>query len=139
MGYWTIALCLIGFGFLAAFSIGTPFLFVGVALVILGPVRRRPLFFWPPFAAVIAFNVAYWAVAPAYCTATSEVTQAGVAAATMTTACSSLLGIPYVGADVYDPPNEPALAAGIAAAVIAFLVALMTVVIHARSAGRDHS
>lgn len=131
MGYWVIALVLIGFGFLAAFSIGTPFIVVGVALVVLGPVRRRSALFWPAFSAVIAGNVAYWAVVPAYCTATSEVTQAGATAGATTTVCSSLLGIVYPGVDTYAPSSGPATVAAVAAAAIAFVAALVAVTIRA--------
>jgi hypothetical protein len=68
--YWVTSLTLIVFGVLAMFSIGRPFLMVGVAMVILGPFRQRPAWFWPPLAAVIAYNVGYWAVARLSWTAT---------------------------------------------------------------------
>lgn len=136
MGYWTVALGLVAFGFVTGFSIGAPFLLIGMALLALGPVRRRPAFFWPPLAAVIAGNAAYWAVVPAYCTATSEVTQAGAVAGSTTTICSSLLGIPYAGAGIDNPPNGPAAAAGVAAAIVAFLVMLATILVRARQARR---
>ncbi len=136
MGYWIVALGLVAFGFVTGFSIGAPFFLIGIALLALGPVRRRPAFFWPPVAAVIAGNVAYWAVVPFSCTATSEVTPAGVTADSTMTVCSSLLGTVYAGAGVYNPPNGPAAAAGVAAAILAFLVAVAAVAVRARTARR---
>ena len=74
MGYWIASLGLIAFGFLGALSIGRPFFLVGLAMLVLGPVRRHPALFWPPLLAVVAYNVGYWAVAPLYCTATGLLT-----------------------------------------------------------------
>jgi hypothetical protein len=37
--YWALAIALIGFGVVAIFSIGLPFLALGLALVVLAPVR----------------------------------------------------------------------------------------------------
>jgi hypothetical protein len=68
MAYWITSLGLIAFGFLGMFSIGRPFFLVGLAMLVLGPVRRRPMIFWPSLLAVVAYNVGYWAVAPLHCT-----------------------------------------------------------------------
>ena len=57
MGYWITSLALIAFGFLGAFSIGRPFFLVGLSMLVLGPLRRRPALFWPPLLAVVACNV----------------------------------------------------------------------------------
>jgi hypothetical protein len=71
VAYWALSLVLIGFGFLASFSIGQPFLLIGLAMLLLGACRHRPLVFWPPMLAVIAYDIAYWAVAPLGCTWTT--------------------------------------------------------------------
>ena len=126
MGYWVASIGLIAFGVVAMFSIGRPFLLVGLAMLILGPLRRRPVLFWPPLAAVIAYNVGYWAVAPLYCTATEA------AGGTSTTACSSLIGIGYSGSGIYNPSLDPANQAGLVLAAIAFVVVLATMLWQAR-------
>ena len=118
MGYWITSIALIAFGLVGTFSIGRPFLLVGLALLVLGPVRRRPVLFWPPLVAVIAYNVGYWAVVPLYCTATE------VVGGTSTTACSSLIGIRYSGSGIYNPSLEPANLVALLLAAIAFLVVL---------------
>ena len=95
MGYWIASVSLIAFGFLAMFSIGRPFFLVGVAMLVLGPLRSRPVLFWPPMVAVIAYNVGYWVVAPIYCTATQDAVGAS-------TTCLSLIGMGYEGATADD-------------------------------------
>jgi hypothetical protein len=128
VGYWAASIGLIAFGVVAMFSIGRPFLLVGLAMLILGPLRRRPVLFWPPLAAVIAYNVGYWAVAPLTCTATEA------AGGTSTTTCSSLIGIGYSGSGIYNPSLDPANQAGLVLAVIAFVVVLATLLWQRRRA-----
>lgn len=128
MGYWVTSLGLMAFGVVAMFSIGRPFFLVGLAMLVLGPLRSRPTLYWPPLAAVIAYNAGWWAVAPMYCTATQAV---GGAARTT---CSSLTGITYSGSGTYNPSLEPANQAGLLLAVIAFLVVLAVVLWRARAA-----
>ncbi len=118
MGYWVASVSLIAFGVVATFSIGRPFLLVGLAMLILGPLRRRPVLFWPPLVAVIAYNVGYWAFVPLYCTATET------AGGTSTTICSSLVGIGYSGSGIYNPSLDPAEYAGLLLAAVAFVVVL---------------
>lgn len=118
MSYWAASLGLIAFGVVAMFSIGRPFLLVGLALLLLGPLRSRPVLFWPPLVAVIAYNVGFWAIAPLSCTATEA------AGGTSTTTCSSLIGIGYSGSGIYNPSLDPANQAGLGLAVIAFILAL---------------
>ena len=118
MGYWVASIGLIAFGVVAMFSIGRPFLLVGLAMLVLGPLRSRPVLFWPPLVAVIAYNVGYWAVAPLYCTATEA------AGGTSTTTCSSLIGTGYSGSGIYNPSLDPANQAGLLLAGIAFVVVL---------------
>ncbi len=118
MGYWVASIGLMAIGVVAMFSIGRPFLLVGLAMLILGPLRRRPVLFWPPLVAVIAYNVGYWAVVPRYCTATET------AGGRSTTTCSSLIGIGYSGSDIYNPSLDPANHAGLLLAAVAFVVVL---------------
>jgi hypothetical protein len=127
MGYWITSLGLIAFGFVGMFSIGRPFLLVGLAMLVLGPVRRRPMIFWPPLLAVVAYNVGYWAVAPLYCTATEAV--GGLS----TTVCSSVLGINYSGSGLYNPSLDPANMAGLLLAAVAFAVVLASIILKRRS------
>jgi len=127
MGYWITSLGLIAFGFLGALSIGRPFFLVGLAMLVLGPVRRRPTLFWPPLLAVVAYNVGYWAVAPLYCTATEAV--GGLS----TTVCSSVLGINYSGSGLYNPSPDPANVAGLLLAAVTFVVVLAAIILKRRS------
>jgi hypothetical protein len=73
MGYWIASFALISFGIVGAMSIGRPFLMIGVAMLLLGRVRRRTLLFWPPMLGLIAYNIAYWAIAPYSCSITGTV------------------------------------------------------------------
>lgn len=127
--YLVTGLSLVVFGVLAMFSIGRPFFLVGLAMLILGPLRSRPALFWPPLAAVVAYNVGWWAVAPLSCTATET-----VGATSGRTICSSLLGIDYSGSGIYNPSLDPANQAGLAFAAIAFVVVLAATLWHGRRA-----
>ena len=127
MGYWITSLGLIAFGFVGMFSIGRPFFLVGFAMLILGPVRRRPTLYWPPLVAVVAYNVGYWAVAPLYCTATEAL------GGPSTTVCSSVLGINYSGSGLYNPSLDPANMAGLLLAGVAFVVVLVAIILKRRS------
>jgi hypothetical protein len=124
MAYWITSLALIIFGFLGSLSIGQPFLLVGLAMLVLGPFRGRPLVFWPPLLAVIAYNVAYFAVAPFYCSAGSTMggTSTSTAGGTSTTVCSSLVGLRYSGEGIYNPSLVPAIVVGLVAAGLVALV-----------------
>jgi hypothetical protein len=134
MGYWITTFGLITFGFLAMLSIGRPFLLVGLALLLLRPFRNRPAAFWPPLAAIIAWNVAFMAIAPMSCVATQrvDVDSSGES----TTVCSSLTGIVYSGRGVYNPPMDPANQAALLVAVFAFVVVLASILAIQRSRNR---
>lgn len=125
MTYWIVAVALIVFGFITGFSIGQPFLLVGLVMLGLGPVRNRPIVFWPPLLGVIAFNVVYWAIAPFSCTAGFLLDSSGGGTATGTV-CTSLLGLRYGGEGIVNPSLVPAIAVGLGAGV---LVALLTSVV----------
>jgi hypothetical protein len=111
--YWIAAVALVAFGFLGGFSIGGPFLMLGLAMLVVGPFRQRPLVFWPVIAGVVAFNVGYWAVTPLVCTTTAQL------GGDASTVCTNLLGIRYAGGAEYNPSLVPARIAGLAAAVTA--------------------
>jgi hypothetical protein len=89
--YWIAAVALVVFGVLGGFSIGGPFLILGMAMLVLGPVRQRPRLFWPVIAGVVAFNVGYWAVTPMVCTTTAHLGEEA------STVCTNLLGHPLRG------------------------------------------
>jgi hypothetical protein len=127
MGYWITSLGLVAFGFVGMLSIGRPFFLVGLAMLVLGPVRRRPALFWPPLVAVVAYNVGYWAVAPLYCTATEAV------GGPSTTVCSNVLGINYSGSGLYNPSLDPANVAGLWLAGVTFVVVLAAIILKRRS------
>lgn len=140
MGYWIAAALLIVFGVVTGFSIGAPFLLLGLVMLIVGPVRQRARLFWPAIAAVPAFVLGFLLVAPGYCTAGGSVGNVGTfgpgasiafgdpahsgdptnipgtTGVPDTVTCTSLLGGPYAGPELYHPPLEPALRAGLAAA-----------------------
>ncbi len=128
MGYWIAAALLVVFGFLTGFSIGAPFLLLGLVMVVVGPVRRRARIFWPAMVVVPAFTLGYVLVAPLTCTASAGASSGAAAGAgdLSTTTCTSLLGGPYAGTGVYNPPLEPALRVGVAvaggAAIVTFVL-----------------
>ena len=109
--YWLVAVALAVFGFLGGFSIGGPFLMLGLAMLVVGPFRRRPRIFWPVIAGVVAFNAGYWAVTPLVCTTTVHLGEEA------STACTNLLGIRYAGGTEYNPSLLPARIAGLGSAI----------------------
>jgi hypothetical protein len=117
VAYWITSLVLIVVGFLGSFSIGQPFLLVGLAMLVLGVFRNRPLVFWPPMLAVIAYNIVYWAVAPFSCSASETV------GGTSHTVCSSLIGLRFEGEGSYNPSLMPATLAGLLFAALVLVVA----------------
>jgi hypothetical protein len=118
MRYWLVCLGLIGFGFVAVLSIGRPFLMVGLAMLLLWPVRHRAAFFWPPISAVIAWNVGFFAIAPFSCTATQAIGVGSASSNDSVTVCTSLTGITYSGGGVFNPSLQPASDLGLLVAVV---------------------
>jgi hypothetical protein len=109
--YYGLAMALTAFGLLGMFSIGLPFLLLGITLFALGPHRHRRAVFWPPTLGVLALTAGFVLTAPLGCTATAtDVDQIG------TTKCTNLIGIDYSGRSPYRAPLLPALAIGVAAA-----------------------
>lgn len=125
--YWITTCILIGFGFLGMLSIGRPFLMVGLAMLLLSPFRTRATVFWPPIAAIVAWNVGFLAIAPMYCTATQTVGTGSGVAGESTTVCSSLTGIVYSGRGIYNPSLEPANQVALVLAAVSFVLAFAAV------------
>ena len=119
MGYWFFSLALLLLGFLTGFSIGVFILPIGVALVILGPVRHRPKVYWPILMAVVGFVVGYMLFVPLTCTTTSA-----IPGGDGTTVCQSSLGPGYRSVGVSEPPTDLARLAGTIAAVVGVVVTL---------------
>jgi hypothetical protein len=129
VSYWVLVVVLVMFGMLTGFSIGLPFLILGVVLAILAPYRRRRSLFWPPVLAVPALVTGFVLVAPLGCT--TRATSSGLEA-TSHTVCTNAVGIDYSGYGIYNPSLLPALLVGVAAAVIVATVARLVLRHHER-------
>jgi hypothetical protein len=116
IAYWLCACALISFGFLAALSVGVPFLLVGLTMAAVWPLRRRPQIMWPVLAGVTVFSAVFLLVAPIECSRTVVSSQA---VEQEEASCPSFAGIHYSGAGDYEPSLLPALLAGLGAAGIA--------------------
>lgn len=119
MSYWFFSLAVLLLGFLTGFSIGVFVLPIGVALVVLGPVRRRPKVYWPVLVAVVGFVLGYLLFVPLTCTATSAI-PGGEGA----TVCQSILGPEYRSVGVSNPTTDLARLAGTIAALAAAVATL---------------
>jgi len=117
IGYWILALVLIGFGFLSLFNIGGPLLLTGLAMVAVGPWRRRRDVLWPALVAAWSFALAYVLVAPLGCTSTSTAVPAGPSTVGYTS-CTNVLGIDYSGGGAYQAPLLPAVLVALTVAVV---------------------
>jgi len=95
-----VALVLVVFGFVAGFSIGAPFLYLGLGMLILHPFRSRPRVYWPLLGGLAAFLVGTALVVPMSCTALGTVGGSSV------TICSSLVGLTWSGSGAFNPPPE---------------------------------
>jgi hypothetical protein len=105
---------LVVFGFITGFSIGIPFLLLGLLLAALSPFRANPQVFWPTILAYVAFIGGLILVSPISCSeSASDQGSAG------TTVCSNLIGIDYSGTGNYNPSRLPALIAALIGAVLA--------------------
>lgn len=121
--YWVGAVLLVVFGTVTGFSIGIPFLILGLSLVLLAPFRNRTQTFIPALVAVVAFFAGFILVAPLGCTTTATVTESaggdGHRSSAGATSCDNVLGIDYAGVGIYNPPWWPAAIAGLALAAVA--------------------
>jgi hypothetical protein len=119
MAYWILTVALIAFGFIGSFSIGQPFLLLGMTMLVLGPVRRRPLVFWPPMLGVVAAVVVFMAIAPFSCSGTLDGSGPGGAT---TTVCTSLIGIRYEMQGFDNPSLQPPILIGLGAGIVTALL-----------------
>ena len=111
--YQLLVWVLVVFGFITGFSIGIPFLLLGLLLAALAPSRANLKVFWPMISAYGAFIGGLILVSPVRCSQTvSDLTSIGK------TACSSLVGIDYSGTDNYNPSHLPALVIALVSAAV---------------------
>jgi hypothetical protein len=128
MSYWIFSVAIVVLGFLGGFSIGPVVIPIGIALLVLGPVRHRPRLYWPGLVAVIGFEVGFVLYAPLVCTATGSV------GGPTETVCATILGPEYRGVGYYNPSLEPARAVGAVVGIVAAAAALVFVRIAERRA-----
>ena len=106
--YWALAIVLVAFGAVAIFSIGLPFLALGLTLIAVAPLRHAPSRFWPLVVAVIAFFAAWWVLGPVACVA--ETTPSGGERRW----CESLVGVTYAGSPTWIGPTFGVVGASLA-------------------------
>lgn len=111
MAYWAVAVLLVGFGFLALFSIGAPFLLTGIAMMAVSPWRTRPEALWPTLVGVWAFVLGYILVAPLDCETISGMDPI--------TVCTHVFGIRWYGGN---PSLLPAFITGMISVAIGVTV-----------------
>lgn len=116
--YWLFSGIVLFFGFITGFSIGIFILPIGLALVVLGPVRDRPKLYWPLLMAVAGFMLGYVLFVPLYCSAAAR-TPGG----STETVCGSILGPEYHAPNTENPPNDLALRVGAVVGVVGAVVA----------------
>lgn len=115
--YWIMVVMLVVFGFITGFSIGIPFLLLGLVLAVVGPFRAHPMVVWPVIFAWAAFVGVFVMISPLSCSGSaSNLDPVG------RTTCSNLLGIDYSGSGNYNPSQLPALMAALTAAGLAGLL-----------------
>ncbi|MDP2350020.1 MAG: hypothetical protein Q8M74_02565 [Chloroflexota bacterium] len=119
MSYWIFSLTVLIVGFLTGFSIGALILPIGVALILLGPVRHRQRLFWPVLMGLIGFELGYLLFVPLTCTAT-----AAIPGGAGETVCTSILGPEYRASGVGAPPTDLARLVGVIAAAGAAVATL---------------
>ena len=118
--YWALvgALCL--FGIVGIFSIGMPFLLLGITLALVAPWRTQPAVLWPAVTAVVAFVAGFVLVTPLGCSTSPSAPSAPSSdLPAQTTTCTNVLGIDYSGPGLYNPSQWPALLAGLALSALA--------------------
>ena len=119
-GYWALVFALCVFGIVGIFSIGMPFLLLGLTLAVVAPWRSQPAVLWPAVTAVVAFVAGFILVTPLGCsTSPSSPSSAPSDLPAQTTTCTNVLGIDYSGQGLYNPSQWPALLAGLALSALA--------------------
>jgi hypothetical protein len=109
------------FGVVAMFSIGLPFVILGLGMIALWPLRSRRNVFTSLVLGLFAFVLVGVLVAPGGCTATATASGTGGAVT-----CTNLLGIDYAGTVPYSAPLWPALLAGAGADALVTAVTLVS-------------
>lgn len=127
-GYWLLVSVLCLFGSIGIFSIGVPFLLLGVTLAVVAPWRNQRAVLWPAVTGVVGFVVGFLLVAPLGCTTTAS---SGHSA--QSTTCANILGIDYSGPGLYNPSIASALVAGLTLFVLA--AATVRAIVKRQSAG----
>ena len=122
--YWAMTAALIAFGMIAIFSIGAPFLLLGVMLAVLSPWRGRRGVLWTGFGVVLGFVLGFVLVAPLSCRSSAFFGVDGSLTREMVR-CTNAIGIRYEGTGNYNPSLAPALITGIALATVVFVLALV--------------
>jgi hypothetical protein len=112
--YWIFSLTVLILGVLTGFSIGAFILPIGLALLVLGPVRKRRIVYWPLLLGVLGFVIGYLLFVPLTCTATAV-----IPGGTGETVCRAILGPEYRAAGIANPPADTALLAGVIAMIVA--------------------
>jgi len=131
LAYGALAAGLVLFGIAGLFSIGAPFLFTGLAMLICFPWRHRRDILWPALASVWGLTVGYILVAPLSCTSSAFSSADGVAIEAGTT-CNGLL-LDYAGGPLYNPPLLPSVLVGLATGAASALLVRMLVAHRRRS------
>ncbi|MFL5799071.1 MAG: hypothetical protein ACJ77A_14225 [Actinomycetota bacterium] len=116
VAYWILVAVLLGFGMLAIFSIGLPFLLLGLTLAIVAPWRHRPTVLWPTLDGVLAFIAGVVLTAPLGCTTSAVPSAPGVVPPPQTTDCPSAFGLIHYHSQA---GYIPALIVGVALAALA--------------------
>ncbi|MDQ3986066.1 MAG: hypothetical protein M3280_06165 [Actinomycetota bacterium] len=129
--YWAFTFVLIAVGIVGIFSIGIPFLLLGITLAILFPARDRPAFYWAGVMGVAAFIAGFILLAPLGCTSSVAPVTVSVEnprsdgavpletpTPVVATECANPIGIDYKGSVGYNPSFAPALLGGVALGVL---------------------
>ena len=121
--YWMLAFVSIAFGVVAIFSIGLPFVVLGLLLVILGPFRTKRLVFWPALAGAILAIVGWMGTTPLSCKTSVGIQlllergrDVAEGSTEGRTTCDRLLLPDAVGAD--EPSAWPSIATGLALGLV---------------------
>ncbi|HET7870314.1 MAG TPA: hypothetical protein VFM85_08350 [Actinomycetota bacterium] len=109
--YWAVAVLLVGFGYLALFSIGAPFLLTGTAMMVVSPWRTRRDVLWPALVGVWTFVLGFVLVAPLSCETSSSMDPI--------TVCTHVFGIRWYGGN---PSLVPAFFIGVISAATSVAV-----------------
>jgi hypothetical protein len=119
VAYWTLVAMLLAFGMLAIFSIGAPFLLLGLTLAVVAPWRHRPTMLWPAVAAWIGFVLGLLLALPWSCSSTIRPVLVGAPQqpGAARGSCSTALGLFHYG--TASPSPVPALITALALAVLA--------------------